>query len=133
MFWKVAKTTAVMFAVGMLLSLALPPVTVALGFAADTTAAATMLGLNAQPLWLGGFVATFGAIQAVVAPLFDRMDGTAAKTEAAQAKIDAHLAEAGRAPSIDLTPEREIVSSHHRQQEENRRAASAAVASSLNA
>lgn len=120
-----------MFTVGMLLSLALPPVTVALGFAPSTAAAATMLGLNAQPLWLGGFVASFGVIQSLIAPLFDKADGTAAKVAAAQAKIDAHLAEAAREPSRspDLSPEREIIASNYRKQEEDRRVAAGAAAS----
>lgn len=123
MFFKAAKAGAIMFGVGVLLALAAPLIADVL--APLLTDAVYAHAVSTPVLWTGAFFGAFGAIHSVVVGAVERMDGTAAKTEAAQAKIDAHLAEASRAPSIDLAPEREIVSSHHRQQENERRAAAA--------
>ncbi len=127
MVWKIAKTAAVMFAVGALLAVVAPAITVALGFAPDVAAAAATLGFNSQPLWLGSFFAAFGAIQATVSSFFDKVDGTSKKATAAQAKLDAHLNEPD-APCCQhaLAPEKEVVAGYFRTQEDERRAAVAA-------
>jgi len=127
-FWKIAKAGAVMFTVGILLAAAAPLIAGALGEGLLGTAAFTH-AMATPVLWTGAFFGAFGAIHAAVAPLVDRLDGTAQRTEAAQAKIDAHINAPSREPG--LGPELEVVTNYHRQNEEARRAAVAATSAQI--
>lgn len=78
----VVKAGVLFFAVGALLSLAAPYIALAVGLAPTAAGAAALLGPTANPLWLGAFFSAFGAIDAAIRPLFDRLSPPASAAAA---------------------------------------------------
>ena len=119
---KIIKAGMVMGVVGILLAASAPLIAGMLGEgilgAAGMAAAAHSFGTMA---WTGAFFGTFGALHAAITPVFDAIDGTAGKADAAQARINAHLDAPCCAQGI--AHEQEVVSHHFRQQEDQRRGA----------
>lgn len=70
---NVAKAGLVMLAVGAALAIAAPAIGVAVGIAPSYAAAAVVLGNTANPLWLGAFFGSFGALRAAIAPVADKI------------------------------------------------------------
>jgi hypothetical protein len=66
---KVIKSAAISFAVGALLALAVPPLATMVGIQLAS------VGVMANPMWLGAFFGTWGAINAVVEPAMNHILG----------------------------------------------------------
>lgn len=73
----VAKRATLFAVVGATLALVAPLVAMAIGLDGVNSyaAASEVLKHTANPLWLGGFFGAFGAIDAVIAPVIDRIFG----------------------------------------------------------
>lgn len=127
-FGKVLKAGAIMGVVGLLLAASAPLIAGVLGKsilgAAGVAAAENTFATVA---WSGAFFGAFGAINAMVAPMFDKLFG-ASEPANAPAEAKAPTPEPLRAKAPELVQAEEKPSRYHQDMEDKRRAAAAVAA-----